>query len=288
MYIFDKKKDMYVFDGNFERFLINLGVSQDHITKMQDKKLQTNRDCYQDFSKTGLSERDYISLVPLDKVIGTSRGTVGWSVFDNVKKMYIGDRDPIRFENCFGYLNKMSLDELKESYQELYYPVQMVYYVDDDVYYLCNDGNHRTLTAMLLGADKIKARVTNAHCDFIKRKKYEAGIEFEKKYCIERVLYNGNNVDIIFKDENGKYVICGYQGKKQEEDVYIFIDKLSTMIESDKLLVKKLKKYHKSIQKILLGNKFDRIKSYIEKEYIDDKNDSYNFPNRRIIYWEEL
>ena len=75
MYIFDKKKDMYVFDGNFERFLINLGVSQDHITKMQDKKLQTNRDCYQDFSKTGLSERDYISLVPLDKVIGTSRGT---------------------------------------------------------------------------------------------------------------------------------------------------------------------------------------------------------------------
>ena len=156
------------------------------------------------------------------------------------------------------------------------------------MYYLCNDGNHRTLTAMLLGADKIKARVTNAHCDFIKRKKYEAGIEFEKKYCIERVLYNGNNVDIIFKDENGKYVICGYQGKKQEEDVYIFIDKLSTMIESDKLLVKKLKKYHKSIQKILLGNKFDRIKSYIEREYIDDKNDSYNFPNRRIIYWEEL
>ena len=93
---------------------------------------------------------------------------------------------------------------------------------------------------------------------------------------------------VILKDENGKYVICGYQGKKQEEDVYIFIDKLSTMIESDKLLVKKLKKYHKSIQKILLGNKFDRIKSYIEREYIDDKNDSYNFPNRRIIYWEEL
>ena len=49
MYIFDKKKDMYVFDGNFERFLINLGVSQDHITKMQDKKLQTNRDFYQVF-----------------------------------------------------------------------------------------------------------------------------------------------------------------------------------------------------------------------------------------------
>ena len=60
------------------------------------------------------------------------------------------------------------------------------------------------------------------------------------------------------------------------------------MIESDKLLVKKFKKYHKSIQKILLGNKFNRIKSYIEREYIDDKNDSYNFPNRRILYWEEL
>ena len=57
-----------------------------------------------------------------------------------------------------------------KSYGELYYPVKMVYYVDDDVYFLSGDGNHRTLTAMLVGAKYIRAKVTNGHCDAKKRK----------------------------------------------------------------------------------------------------------------------
>lgn len=35
---------------------------------------------------------------------------------------------------------------------------------------LAGDGNHRTLTAMLVGAKYIRAKVTNGHCDAIKKK----------------------------------------------------------------------------------------------------------------------
>lgn len=78
----------------------------------------------------------------------------------------------------------MSLEELQKSYKELHEPVNMVYYVDDDAYFLSNDGNHRTLTAMLVGAKYIRAKVTNAYCDTEKKKKFLCSKDFKSKYKI--------------------------------------------------------------------------------------------------------
>lgn len=43
-------------------------------------------------------------------------------------------------------------------------PVDVNYYTDSDEYFVERDGNHRALTAMLIGAPYIKARVHNLEC----------------------------------------------------------------------------------------------------------------------------
>ena len=93
-----------------------------------------------------IGDRREKRLVPLQKVIGTSRGTVGDSVFENVRTMLYWEREVSRFKKCFGFLKEMGLDEVRRSYAALGYPVEMVYYKDDDEYFLTSDGNHRTLT----------------------------------------------------------------------------------------------------------------------------------------------
>ena len=123
---------MYFFTDDLAEYLLKYGISEEHINEMKSKLLEQDRDVYQIFPSLDSSERDYIDLVPLEKVIGTSRGTPGWSVFENVRKMNRGDREPYRFENCLSFLEKMSLEELRKSYEKLSSPVTMVYYVDDD------------------------------------------------------------------------------------------------------------------------------------------------------------
>ena len=158
MYSYDKENEVYFFTDDLTEYLLKYGINEEHINEMKNKILEQDRDVYQRFPSLDSSERDYIDLVPLEKVIGTSRGTPGLSVFENVRVMNRGDREPSRFEDCLSFLEKMSLEELRKSYGELYYPVKMVYYVEDDVYFLSGDGNHRTLTAMLVGAKYIRAK----------------------------------------------------------------------------------------------------------------------------------
>lgn len=200
---------------------------------MKNKNLEQSRDAYQIFPPSYSPERNYIDLVPLEKVIGTSRGTPGLSVFENVRVMNRGDREPYRFENCLSFLQKMSLEELQKSYGELCHPVEMVYYVDDDVYYLSGDGNHRTLTAMLVGAKNIRATVTNLHSDAEKKEKYFCSKEFESKYKIVDIMSSNNMYDISFKDDKGIYEICGYPGSGDHEDLSLFINRISKMIDDD-------------------------------------------------------
>lgn len=272
MYTYDVENDISIFDGDFEGYLKDIGVDGEHIKKMQCKILQEDRDRYQDFPDLGSTERDYIQLVPLNKVIGTCRCTVGWSVYENVRKMYRGDREPERFQRCFGYLQELTLDELKESYQKLYNPVKMVYYVDDDEYYLSGDGNHRTLTAMLVGAEKIKARVTNAYCNPLKKRKCEYARMFEQKYGIYRIMRSGSRYDITYKDENGYYEIRGYQGLYKNEDLFLFIDRLSRTIEEENEKAEKIKRLPSVLQNLVLKlQKNDRLKKYINKNYLSEK-----------------
>lgn len=58
-------------------------------------------------------------------------------MFENVRDSV---REPSRFSNCFNYLQKMTLDQLGKSYEELYFPVEITYYSEDDSYYVTSDG----------------------------------------------------------------------------------------------------------------------------------------------------
>jgi hypothetical protein len=212
---------------------------------MKTKNLENDRDTYQRFPSLNSPERDYVDLVPMDKVIGTSRGTAGLSVYENVRAMYRGDREPHRFKDCFSFLDKLSLGELRKSYEELYYPVKMVYYVDDDEYFVSSDGNHRTLTAMLVGAEYIRAKVTNGHCDTIKKEKYLCSKEFKIKYKIVEIMSSGNIYDFSFRDDKGVFEICGYPAPREEEDLFAFLKRISKTIDDDIKKVNRIKKMQK-------------------------------------------
>lgn len=254
-------EDYYEFDGDFEKYLLDIGVSIQHIKKMKNKIMQPGRYEYYNTISEGNKE-----LVQLEKVIGTNRATVGKSVFENVRKMKRGDREPMRFITCFSFLEQMSFAELMVSYQTCS-PVHMTYFKEDDEYYLHNDGNHRTLTAMLLGAPYINAIVDIAECDTEKRGKFFAVKEFYKKYHIYLIKKIGNRFDIIYIDEkNNLYEVIGYTGRMENEDCYDLINKLTEEIESDKAELKKLEKYPKIIRKFILKkDKYYRIRQYIDK-----------------------
>lgn len=105
MYLFNEEKDEWEFDGDLTEYLLQFGVSAEHIDKMKNKILMDHKNYYHDFEDT--YKNTYKKLVPLNKVIGVSRGTVGDSVYENVRKMKKVERKKERFEACFEYLEKM-------------------------------------------------------------------------------------------------------------------------------------------------------------------------------------
>lgn len=271
MYSYNKEKQMFVFTRDLTEYLLKYGISIEHINKMKNKILETNRDAYQDFAPLGSPERDYDELVPLDKVIGTSRGTSGLSVYENVRMMHMGSREPDRFMQCLSYLDKMPLEELRKSYEKLFEPVQMVHYVDDDEYYVTGDGNHRTLTAMLVGAECISAKVTNAYCNIEKKEKFFQSKEFEKKYKIVKIMSSGDFFDFYFKDDRGIFEICGYPGPRKKEKLNSFLERTSKLIDNDIKKVNRVKKMPVVIQEFILHfEKNNRIEQYLHKKYASE------------------
>lgn len=263
--MYREENEIYIFDGDLEQYLLDKGVEAEHINKMKEKKLQRDKERYynSNYLKTGKSEREN-KLVPLSRVIGVSRGTVGKSVFENVRAMKDGEREPYRFQSCFGFLNKMTLEELKESYQKVF-PVEMDYYKEEDEYYLTSDGNHRTLTAMLLGAKYINANVTPLYCDFEKRDKCLAVDKFYDDFNIFQINYSYIGVEIVFVDDEGYYVVCGFPGRI-DENCHEYISKLSDEIRADIKLVKIWERVPKIIMNILnMLSSNKRIIQYIVK-----------------------
>lgn len=263
--MYRKENRVYIFDGDLEQFLLDKGIEANHIERMRQQKLQHDKERYYEsnYLKTGKQEIEN-RLVPLSKVIGTSRGTVGKSVFENVRTMKDGEREPYRFQSCFSFLNKMSLEELRESYKRVF-PVEMEYYTEDDEYYLTYDGNHRTLTAMLLGAEYINANVTPLYCNFEKRDKCLAVDKFYKDFGIIQISDSYMGAEIVFADDEGCYSVNGFS-RRINENCYEYINKLADEIEADMKLVKiwtKLPKMIVTILNMLSNNK--RIIQYIEK-----------------------
>lgn len=283
MYI-DSGNRVYTFNGDLEQFLLDKGVEAEHIQRMKEKKLQRDKERYYDseYIKSGKWEREK-RLVPLSRVIGTSRGTVGESVFDNVMTMEDGEREPTRFYSCLNFLNKMSLEELRESYKVVA-PVEMEYYTEEDEYYLTSDGNHRTLTAMLVGAEYINANVTPMYCDFVMRDKCLAVDKFYEEFNIIQINYTYINmgVEIVFEDNEGSYVVAGFS-RRTDENCYEYIRKLSDEIYADMKLVRIWRKIPTIVVNILnafCGNK--RIIQYIDKLEFTERNvsgriDIYDF-----------
>ncbi len=272
MYTYDKEKERFFFTNDLEKHLLDYGVEIEHINNMKSRVLEQDRDVYQDFPEINSSERQYITLVPLDKVIGTSRGDVGLSVYENVRTMYQGDREPHRFENCFSYFDVLSLEELKKSYEQLHNPVKMVYYINDDKYFVSSDGNHRTLMAMLVGAKYIRAEVTNGYCNELKKKKYICSKVFMSKYNIVRIMGSGNTYDISYKDEYGVYEVCGYWGPTQEENLFSFLERLSRTIETERKKVNQILNMPIFVQKIILHyEKNHRIVQLVHKKYLSQE-----------------
>lgn len=263
--MYREENDLYIFDGDLEQFLLDKGVKPDHIERMKKKILLHDKDKYytSKYYETGKFERE-TKLVPLSKVIGTSRGTVGKSVFENVRTMKHGEREPYRFQLCLDFLNKMTLDDLKKSYKKVF-PVDMEYYKEEDEYYLSNDGNHRTLTAMLVGAEYINANVTTLYCNFAKRDKCLAVEKFYKDFNIIQVNYAYIGVEIVFADKEGYFVVDGFPTRRSE-NCYEYISKLSDEIQADMKLVKILVKLPNVVRIILTTFcKNKRIIQYIDK-----------------------
>ena len=261
--MYKEEDNIYVFDGDFEEYLLSIGVDHEHIERMKKKKLQPNKDDYYFIDEYDRGEE----LVPLEKVIGTSRGTVGDSVFDNVRMMRNGVREPSRFWKCFCFLDNMTLEQLKLSYENLSYPVIMMYYEEDDEYYVSLDGNHRTLTAMLIGARYVKAQVYGKHCDFNKKEKYLATIEFYNKYNICQIIQQCSNYyEIIFKEGNECFVVSGFDVREVNKDCYDVIKMLSNEIERDKRKVKLLLKFPVKIRcLIVMFTNNRRVSQYINR-----------------------
>lgn len=272
----DNGNRVYIFDGDLEQFLLDKGVEAEHIERMKEKKLQHDKERYynSNYLETGKYEREK-RLVPLSRVIGMSRGTIGKSVFENVRTMRDGEREPSRFYSCFSFLNRMTLEELRESYKNIY-PVEMDYYVEEDEYYLTSDGNHRTLTAMLLGAEYINANVTPMYCDFEKRNKCLAVDKFYEDFNIIQISYFYMGVEIVFADDEGYYAVNGFS-RGRDENCYEYINKLSNEIKVDMRMVKiwsKLPKFIVTILNMLSQNK--RIIQYIEKSCHTNGNRQIN------------
>lgn len=57
------------------------------------------------------------------------------------------------------------------------------------------------------------------------------------KYKIVDIMSFGNIYDISFKDDKGIYEVCGYPGPRVDEDLFLFLKRISKLIDDD---IKKL------------------------------------------------
>ena len=268
-------KTIYEFKPNdniesFDDYLLQLGVEQTHLLNMKQKKLiNVLGPAYESYRRYD----NEIKLVPLKKVIGTTRSTAKQSVYENVRTMSIEERAPDRFINCFQYAeSSKNFKEFLKSYQTNISPIPMVYISNTDEYFVATDGNHRTITAMLLGAEFLKARI-EAVClkNFEKEKKIKQQSTFFCEYSISKMYKNNMNVSIVFfdnNDEKKEYEVPFFilsNNLYGMEDIIIY---LRNCIDNDRKIIEFLDHLPSVLSKLLqntifLSNK--RIKYYKSK-----------------------
>ncbi len=238
-------KDGWVtYDGNLEEDLIKAGVPK---IKIEEAKktivLYKNEIPYYDSWEP---ERE-IRLVPVNKIVGFSRSTVGMSIYDNVSYMGLGDREPTRFNSALMYLTELGYEGLCKSYRELEDNLPRIdYYENDDIYIVDGDGNHRSLVAKLIGASYIRAKVVTKHCNYDLKDKYETEKKFRKKHKITEIkkciygrtfygdysfyfnrdgeLYRANCFDDCISDNFYESIVALDQKMSQHENLQDFFE----------------------------------------------------------------
>ncbi|MBO4765701.1 MAG: hypothetical protein J5532_00195 [Lachnospiraceae bacterium] len=260
------------FNGDLKAFLISKGIDENCIESAQDKLLQPGREIYHDYDA---GDSGCISLVPLDRVVGLFRGAPGVSVFKNVENPSMGDLEPQRLEDCLSRLDRMSLRDFRKSFEQLSEPVDMEYYDEDDTYFLRGDGNHRTIIAMLVGAERIRARVAKAHCNPDKMQAYFAYEGFLRKSGAKRLEVSSNGVGygVVFGEGDSEYIVDSYEVRKPSESRLEYMQNLLNQIKEDCTIAEKIEAAPKIIRSLrlwLVNRTNSRVCQFLDKNYIDN------------------
>lgn len=195
------------------------------------------------------------------------RPEIGKSIFEIVNGDTDGNIKYKQFDYWFDLVAATSLEETRNTFSNLHQPVDMTYYVEEDKYYLSGDGNHRTLMALLLGAEYIIANVQNMHCNFEKRDKYYAAKAPYDKYSIVKIVKNSyGNYYITFNMDGEHINIYQFDCLHDRMSCYEIIDTLSDEIDKDLFLAKICIYFPKIIRKgIVKITKRERLEQYIGK-----------------------
>ena len=285
-YVYDNQKDCSSYDGDLENNLIEYGVSEEIIERAKNTILQPHPRYLLD-----VKSDPQIILVPTNKIIGTGRATPGRSVFDTVREIRSEDNlSPGRFEAFFMKNgSNLNINEFRRVFSDLNEPVKMEYYEDEDKYFLSGDGNHRTLLAMLYGADTIKSKVYRYKIDYEKLNKRNTLESIYHKYNISDIYsysnYKGGlhrEYVLEFSNDTHPYTISGFtdcfeeNGKKKPfEEV---LDLLCRRLDQDCEIQSKYQNMPSFLKKLFLYvNKKNRYYELImhryKREYLDNKID---------------
>lgn len=279
MYEFNKQSKTYTYKGSLSKYLLDNGVKSEDIEAASYKILESNyRSVYNE--STGVCE---VRLIPLEKVVGTSRSRSWISVYDNVNSIPTEgiSLDYTRFEDCFKFLEDLGVDKLKESYINLKKPIHVSYYEDEDVYYVDTDGNHRTICAMLIGAKQILATVDHYKSDSKKKLQYDHLIsKFKTDYKINKI-YNADGseynlldclvhnsktkkLNIEFINEKETYIVNNYNLYIEKGNLKDVVRQLSDQINDDYRKLSLLKFIPKILREVFYKRKGNgRLKEYI-------------------------
>lgn len=206
---------------DYERFLLQMGVSLGYIDRMKREACTTSSEFHLFYEMVWKPE--YHVQVPVEKIIGLtgSRGKDGaswWDHFTGKAGFIVRDR----IEYLRGRLEEMGLERFREHFSDKRYPVDLGYYPEHDVYIVEHDGNHRTLWAKIVGAPVICATVHpfrflpdhyERHKPVKERKK-----QFDRILELYHLRWEEADHEIFYKDIPVERFDPGYHNRKNYED----------------------------------------------------------------------
>lgn len=153
---------------NFEKELIDRGISPKHINFLKNKKVETSSEYmyymaederYNKRHHDGSFVRE-IKIIPTEKIVGFNsfRGSNNKSLWEHYTGKE-GDIKRSRIERQLSIWDQSGIKAYKESFMEEDFHVQLECITDLDKYYITSGGNHRLMMAKIVQAPFIAADV---------------------------------------------------------------------------------------------------------------------------------